>query len=61
MRNLEKLGAEARAYFHERTGYCASPRARARAAYLKRQEEKEAVEIARRVKAEEKLRNGEIK
>ena len=47
MRNLEKLSAEARAYFHERTGYCATPKARARAAWLARQEEKNAAEAAR--------------
>jgi len=61
MKPKTQLEAEIRAMFYEQMGYCASPRARARAAYLKRQEEKEAVEIARRVKAEEKLRNGEIK
>jgi len=50
MRDFDKLGAEARAYFHERTGYCATPKARARAAWLARQEEKEAAEAAARQK-----------
>jgi hypothetical protein len=40
--------AEIRALFHEMTGYCATPRARARAAWLTRQEEKQAREIARK-------------
>ena len=47
MRNLEQLGAEARALFHKSTGYCATPGARARAAYLERQEEEAAARAAR--------------
>jgi hypothetical protein len=46
MRKFDALGAEARALFHALTGYCATPRARAKAAYLARQEEKEAVKAA---------------
>ena len=48
MRDFDKLGAEARAMFHALTGYCTTPRARAKAAYLARQEEKEAVKAARK-------------
>jgi hypothetical protein len=60
---MEKLGAEARALFHQSTGYCATPRARARAAYLARQEEEQAAKIVNRrfgVDPETKLCNGEI-
>ena len=46
MRKFDVLGAEARAMFHALTGYCATPRARAKAAYLARQEEKDAVQAA---------------
>ena len=48
--DLEKLGAEARAYFHRQTGYCATPRARAKAAYLARQEENRIREIEQKRK-----------
>jgi hypothetical protein len=47
MRNFDKLGTEARALFHASTGYCATPGARARAAWLARQEEEKAVQAAR--------------
>ena len=47
MRDFAELdSASIRAVYYRLTGYCATPRARARAAWLARQEEKEAVQAA---------------